>query len=68
MPHYKYEPQSVVENCNYKLQAYYESPIIIDRILHNNRPEHSHTSQKHQRLILNGRSKFPAVTDFTVKL
>lgn len=48
MPHYKYEPQSVVENSNYELQAYYESPIIIDRIFHNNRPEHSYTSQKHQ--------------------
>jgi hypothetical protein len=37
MLHYKYEPQSVLENSHYKL--YYGRFIITDRTIHNNRPD-----------------------------
>jgi len=37
MLYYKYEPQSVLENSNYKL--YYDRSIIIDRTVHNRRPD-----------------------------
>jgi hypothetical protein len=36
-PYYKYDPQSVLENSNYKL--YYDMSIITLRTIHNNRPD-----------------------------
>jgi hypothetical protein len=36
MPHYKHEPQSVLENSNCKL--HYDRSIITDRTIHNNIP------------------------------
>jgi hypothetical protein len=37
MPHYKYEPQSVLENFSNKL--YYNRTIMTDRTIHNSRQD-----------------------------
>jgi len=37
MPYFKYEPQSMLENSNYKL--YYDMSIMIDQTIHYNRQD-----------------------------
>ena len=51
IPCFKYEPQSMLENSNYKL--YYDMSIMSDQTIHNNRQDTSYTRQNQQRNTLN---------------
>jgi hypothetical protein len=50
MPHFEYEPQSVLEKSNCKLHCIWS--IMIDRAVHNDKP-HTVTWYNHQKLYLN---------------